>query len=298
MTNDIHKKSILEFILFYGTMGRAASFMEIQTRTPNIADENIVETIHALQELAKEERIVSENGFFAPKKLEQLTTTRTSQDFLLDSKWKKLLKIAKWFRYIPYVEFVLVSGSMSFGAIRKTSDFDIVLGVKQGRIFTARYLVSGFFSLLRARRLDDFEASSPDKFCFNHIITPSTYEKFPHNYYRYELYRHIIPIFIDGPAYEEFRGKNAWADISELNRQMVPQEKRSSIKAFLEYILNGTLGNYIETRIAKPIAMKRLSSYINQKQNEGRVVINENELEFHFQLNYEKEFSAFSVPNN
>ncbi len=277
-------------------MERAVTPMEIVTRAPLLKQVSFTQIIEVIESLTQQKLVFSKNGFLVIQNRDSLLESRTKQDFLLDIKWKKLMKMATWFRYIPFVDFVLVSGSMSFGAIRKSSDFDVVLGVRQGRIFTARYLVSGLFSLFRARRLDDFEASSPDKFCFNHIITPISYEKPPHNYYRYELYKHLIPIFIDGLSYERFREKNSWAEIGMLNSEMVPLHKPSKIKKILEFLFGNTIGNYIETHIAEPIAKKRLASYIHQKHNAGRVVIHEYELEFHFQLNYESMFSNFRIP--
>jgi len=294
MRNNFEQK-ILEFISFYAAMGRATTLMEIKTRAPLPIETSLVSIFNSLEVLKQKKIIIERYGFYTLEEKSPLLDNRTNQDFLLDMKWKRLMERAKWFSYLPFVQFVLVSGSMSFGAIRKSSDFDIVLGVTHGRIFTARYLVSGLFSLFRARRLDDLEASSPDKFCFNHIITLESYEKPPHNYYRYELYKHIIPIFIEGDSYESFKQKNVWAHINDLNQEIFPIEKGNKIKKYLEVILNGKIGDLIETYIAKPIAQKRLSSYVDQKHNEGRVVISDNELEFHFQLNYEKEFSKFSI---
>lgn len=293
MSNNL-EQTIIEFISFYGAMGRATTLMEIKTRAPLPIETSLVSIFNSLETLKQKKIIVEKYGFYTLEGKSALLDNRTSQDFLLDMKWKQLMGRVKWFSYLPFVQFVLVSGSMSFGAIRKSSDFDIVLGVTKGRIFTTRYLVSGLFSLFRARRLDDLEASSPDKFCFNHIVTSESYEKPPHNYYRYELYKHVIPIFVEGDSYELFKQKNTWAHINNLNQQMFPVGKGNKIKKYFEGILNGKIGNFIEVHIAKPIAQKRLLSYIDQKHNEGRVVISDRELEFHFQLNYEKEFSHYT----
>jgi len=296
MSNPLEQK-IYEFISFYGAMGRATSVMEIKTRAPISEKLTLTDIFECLDNLIKKEKIVFGNGFYAPKEYLKLSETRTLQDFYLDKKWKLLLNSARWFRYIPFVDFAAVSGSISFGAVRVSSDFDIILGVKTGRIFTARYLTGALFSLLHIRRLDDLEASSPNKFCFNHIVTPETYEKEPHNYYRYELYRHMIPIFITGNSFSNFVEKNNWADISILN---IEQAKKilhppSKIKQYIESFLRGRIGNYIESFIARPIATKRLSNYIDRKQTGGRVVVNDEELEFHFALNYEDQFSNFSI---
>ncbi|MFA5870432.1 MAG: hypothetical protein WC842_00885 [Candidatus Paceibacterota bacterium] len=295
--NNTLEQHVYEFISFYGAMGRATSLMEIKTRAPIKTEISISNIFDALDILIKKKKIIFGNGFYAPKEHSNLLNTRTIQDFYLDKKWKRLLRGARWFRYIPFIDFAAVSGSISFGAIRASSDFDIILGVRKGRIFTARYLAGALFSLLRARRLDDLEASSPNKFCFNHIVTSETYEKEPHNYYRYELYRHMIPIFITGDSFSKFIEKNNWADISVLNIEQAKKilHQSSNIKRYIELLLNGRVGDYIERFIARPIATKRLANYINRKQAGGRVVVNDKELEFHFALNYEDQFSNFSI---
>lgn len=275
-------------------MNRASSLLEIKTRAPLPKNCALSDIMREIESLEKEKKIAQKNGFYSLKEQTDLLNSRTSQDFLLDMKWKRLLKKTKWFRHIPFVDFALISGSMSFGAIKETSDFDILLGVKEGRIFTARYLVSGLFSLFRARRLDDLSASSPDKFCFNHIVTRNAYEKQPHNYYRYELYRHLVPVVINKDAYELFREKNGWAMINELNTTMIPQQEKSKVRTFFEKALSGYFGDFIEICIARPIAKRRLSNYINRKNHNGRVVVNDNELEFHFLLNYEEQFKDFA----
>lgn len=296
MRNKLEQK-VFEFISFYALMRRATSLMEIKTRAPIDSETTIINIFDALNSLIKRGNIVFKDGFYSTKEHSILLGSRTMQDFNLDKKWEHLFCGAQWFRYIPFIDFAAVSGSISFGAIRSSSDFDIILGVKKGRIFTARYCAGALFSLLRIRRLDDLEASSPNKFCFNHIVTPETYEKEPHNYYRYELYRHIIPVFIDGNSFSYFIQKNNWANISPLNIEYTKKmlHHPSKIKKYIEFILSGQIGNYIEQYIARPIAKKRLSNYINRKQTGGRVVVNDKELEFHFSLNYEEQFSQFSI---
>jgi len=293
--NNLLEQQVYEFISFYGAMKRATSLMEIKTRAPIEGNTSIVDLLNILNNLVKQEKIVSNDGFYSLKENLALLDTRTFQDFYLDKKWERLLRGARWFRYIPFIDFALVSGSISFGAVRASSDFDILLGVRKGRIFTARYFAGALFSLLRIRRLDDLEASSPNKFCFNHIVTPDTYEKEPHNYYRYELYRHMIPVFVSGNSFDNFIEKNKWADISPLNIEQAKNTLRppSAIKKHFESFFCGRIGDYVEHFIARPIATKRLANYINRKEMKGRVVVNDCELEFHFLLNYEQQFSQF-----
>ncbi len=223
---------------------------------------------------------------------------RRKQDLLLDEKWKLLMKRTRWFRFIPFIEFIVASGSMAIGNVHEGSDFDVLVGVREGRIFTVRYLLNFIFSLLGARRLDDKEGTSPDKLCFNHFVTERTFAKEPFNFYRAELYRTMVPIYGDRAALKRFFAANAWSGANtERNLEDLRfEKKRSNIGGkVLEYILKGRFGNFIERRVFMPIAMRRLDAYIRTKVKGGRVVTSEQELEFHFELPHEERFAKLTL---
>ena len=285
--------AITTLLTLHGSLGRPLTFMEIAEALPEVPVEDVSEF---LENGVAKKNLLEEDGFYWLKNYECGGMKRREQDFLLDRKWKKLMRLSGWFKHIPFIEFVFVSGSMSMGNVHDRSDFDVVTGVRAGRIFTTRYIVSALFSLLRARRLDDLQESSPDKLCFNHFVTQSTYEKEPHNYYRRELYRNRIPLWGSDDALNAFIARNKWADMRALTTQDEHRrmEKKSGISRTLEALLGGSFGNMIETRVARPIAMKRLAAYRARKGEGERVVITDEELEFHFELNYEKKFSGLT----
>ena len=112
------------------------------------------------------------------------------EDFL-EEKWKKLLKLSKKFRYIPFVDFVLVSGSMAMGEAKENSDFDFIIGSRTGRIFTTRQLTAGLFELIgKRKKRESTKEEAKDKACFNHYVTPRGYcLKPPYNEYWVSLYQ-------------------------------------------------------------------------------------------------------------
>lgn len=291
------EKVIKDLFAFYGAFGRPLTFVELSTRIP--ADCTSEELSEFLSNGIRTGKIITEDGFFWSKEFALSGMRRRTQDLFLDEKWKKLQSLSRWFRHVPFFEFVMASGSLSFGNVNPNSDFDVLTGVRSGRIFTARYFASALFSLLHARRLDDLQASSPEKLCFNHFVTNGVYEKEPHNYYRHELYRNMIPLWCEEKACAKFIEKNEWAEIKKvalLDLHRVTKSK-SAFARFIEWALGGRLGNLVEERIARPIAMKRLSAYLSRKNADlgaygERVIISDEELEFHFVLNYEARFAG------
>jgi hypothetical protein len=285
-------QEIKRICAIYGALGRPLTLIEIYERINKDAI-TLEELLHFLTHEIRMKRIKEEDGFYWSVDAVTSSVMRREQDLLLDKKWITLTKLSQWFHWIPFVEFICVSGSTSFGNVHDRSDFDVVTGVRKGRMFTTRYLLIALFSLLRARRIDDLGESNANKLCFNHFVTIDTYEKEPHNHYRHELYRNMIPIWAEEEAYRTFVKANAWSGIQEeslLDMHRVCTQKNKYVR-YIERILSGKFGDYIEQRIAKPIAMKRLSAYIARKGEGDRVIISDEELEFHFDLNYEKQFA-------
>lgn len=214
---------------------------------------------------------------------------RRRRDLLHDLKWWKLLARAGWFRFLPFIEFVMVSGSMALGNVTEKSDFDLLVGVRNGRMFTARYFALALFTLLGLRRINDDPKSSPDKFCFNHFVTEHAYSKPPYNAYRRELYRNLVPIAGDPERIRAFFKANGWCgrkeDALDL-RYRYPG--KNAFARFLEFLLGGHIGDFLEIRIATPIAKRRLQKYVSKEGSGGRVVVTDEELEFHFHLPYEE----------
>lgn len=140
------------------------------------------------------------------------------EDFL-DKKWKKLLKLAKKFRHIPFIDFVLVSGSMAMGEANQNSDFDFIIGSRSGRIFTARQLTAGVFELIgKRKKRDSTEKEAKNKACFNHYVAPEGYRlDSPYNEYWISLYQNLIPVYGDRKSIKNFFKTNDWAGEVEIN---------------------------------------------------------------------------------
>ncbi len=206
------------------------------------------------------------------------------QKLLLDQKWKKLVKLASSFRFVPFLNFVIVTGSMAVGNVKEGSDFDLLISVKKGRMFTARYAVNLVFSLLGKRRPDDFEETKKDKLCLNHFVTEATWKIKPINPYSATIYKNWVPLWGNRTKIEKFLTLNSDYDP---NMRMHVHDLRfndgneSRFAKILEKFLSGGLGDFLENKITSVIAKRRLKRYLDGKQGSGRFVLSDNELEFH-----------------
>ena len=216
----------------------------------------------------------------------KLFQNQLEQLLLYDRKWKELKKLSNYFRYIPFIDFVIVSGSMATGNITKYSDFDVLISVKENRLFFTRYLINFFFGILKKRRTNDFKNSSPNKLCFNHFITRPVWKLKPVDNYGPIIYSNLIPLYGNKNKIKKFFQIN-----SQYNPQLVNHlldlryncRQPKLITYFIEKILSGKIGDWLE-KISFFISSKRLSNYLKSIPNKnGRIIINKHELEFHFQ---------------
>lgn len=172
---------------------------------------------------------------------------------LYDQKWKKFLKRSFLWRHLPFAEFALGAGSLATGNVHGNSDFDVIIGAKMGRIFTARFfavLTFGALGWRRKKTMSHREAAS-DKVCLNHFVTESSFRlRLPHNIYWQTLYRCLVPIYGASLAIQKFFDANSgWAGEKILCREDLRHIGRgpSLLKRVLERLLGGRAGDVLES---------------------------------------------------
>lgn len=219
---------------------------------------------------------------------------------LYDRKWQKFLGRIWPFRFIPFVDFVLAAGSLATGNMNENSDFDVIVGVRQGRIFTTRFFCWLVFGLLgwRAKHpkppkllplqytvVLKWQHPSRDKLCFNHFVTPAAYRlSQPHNEYWQNLYQHLVPVYGEPATIQKFFNANAdWTGfkkVSEIDKRHI-YRKYGAIKRFREWLLGGQAGDWLELKL-KSVQVKRIERGLQVQSNyKPRIIYNDNELEFH-----------------
>ena len=209
---------------------------------------------------------------------------------LRERKWRKFLSRVRLFRFVPFTEFVLAAGSLATGKLHENSDFDVVVGVRSGRIFTARFFAVLIFGIpgWRRKKLTHGENAS-DKICLSHFVTSKRYcLKPPYNDYWQNLYQSLVPVLGSREKIDEFFKANSWLspareyDVKRFKSNVFHVDVEDSwFKSFLTKVLSYGLGNWFEGAL-KNFQVKRIGR--NLKANSGykpRVVYDDDELEFH-----------------
>lgn len=206
---------------------------------------------------------------------------------LYDRKWKKFLRRARLFRHIPFVEFTFGAGSMAVGSVHKDSDFDVIVGARRGRIFTARFfavIAFGFFGW-RRKKLTHDEAAA-DKICLNHFVTESSCTLSPpHNASWLTLYARLVPLFGTVETMQAFFDANArWMGERRRYSDDLRHEYRTSsrVKQLFERICSGRAGDALERALkAGQVALIRRSLHAPEIGSAPRIKYTDDELEFH-----------------
>ncbi len=212
---------------------------------------------------------------------------------LYEQKWQKFLRQIWPLRHIPFIDFVFAAGSLATGNVREESDFDVIIGVRQGRIFIVRMLCFVVFNIMGAwARHPD---KSKDRLCFNHFVTPNAYRLSPpYNEYWKKLYMSLVPIYGSPMVIQRFyRANEDWIGKTRLYQKDERHlyKKSGRIKKICEWILSEGSGSNIRTRAGfgnwlenqlKRIQIKRIEQNLkSQSGYKPRIVYSDNELEFH-----------------
>src|SRR3990167_410529 len=262
-----------------------------------VTDISLGQVVEELETLIVSGSIGSKNGFYFLSGRDDLYELRIEREKIAAQKWKKFLRIAKWFQAVPYLRAILASGSLAINNTVHESDFDVLAVVKDGRLYTARIFLSLAASFFGARRTR-YDKSAPDKFCFNHYITDGNMNIRHESLYNAQTYANLKPVLARNGALSKFYNENMW--LNEYIYGFKPAEefvlrKVSSNPALLgigglgEFILNSPLGNKLESW-AKRYQQKRIKENPMTHESGGRVVFNDNELEFH-----PRSFESFAV---
>ena len=246
---------------------------------------NVLEALENSSELAK--FINQKNGFYFLKNRGGIIKKRIERQKISDQKRKKVKRIVKFLQVIPFVRLVAVSGSLAMNNTKEESDIDLLIITKSGRIWTCRGLITIFIHLIGQRRHSNL---TKNRFCLNHYITDKSLKIPFQSLYNAQTYVHLIPFWqAESGLYNKFQKANKWIknylyfyrDNKGGYLKTVEYNKFfNSIRKLREFTLDGKIGDVIEY-ILKKFQEKRIKKDPLTYQVGGRVIFNDQQLEFH-----------------
>ncbi len=261
---------------------------------------DIVELLDKSEFLRK--NIGQKFGFYFLKGREEMVHERLYRKKVADQKWKKAKKILWIMQVAPFVKALFVSGSLALGNCKKSSDIDILIVAKKGRIWTVRVFMTLLTALLGVRRHGNF---TKDKICLNHYITDKSLRIPFVSLYDAQLYYHFVNAYSDRSdkeIYKEFQKENIWIKNYIRNYRLLPlgfsrsvarKKWLARISRFFEFIFSGKFGDYLEKKFSA-LQIAKIKNNPSYGKKGGRITISDNQLEFHPELHEKKIIPEFN----
>lgn len=249
------------------------------------------EAVKALDELVIEGKVGEKDGFYFLAGREELVEEHLVRVKWADEKWKELLRIAQWLRFVPFLRAVFASGSLAINNTKQESDLDIFLVTAAGRIFTARLFLVALLKLFGRYRSGIHVANH---ICANHYVTDSSLEIPFRSLYTAHLYATFIRMWsVDPEALEKFWKANTWiyeyfalpagmlGTSNDMRRTLSEPQFVKAIRGAVEAVLKTPLGDWFEG-VARKFELAHIAQNpLTKDPGSGHVVANDQMLAFH-----------------
>jgi len=292
------RNAILATIIYYDIFDYPLTLVEIHKYLVNpgrlsniqggIGEIKLSDIIDELDRLVDPGIINQKNGFYFLNGRNDLYELRIERDKISARKWKKFLRMAKFLALAPYLRGVFASGSMTIDNTTEESDFDVLIIIRSGRLYTCRFFLWAVSSFLGIRR-KKHQKIAPDKLCFNHYITDDSLYINHESIFNAQTYINLKPVMIKPEILDQFYVENLWLNNYAYNfhphnnfvdRNVKPPDTFVILAKTLEFIFDSFFGNTTE-RVLKYFQQRRIKSDPVIYEPGGRIVFTDQELEFH-----------------
>jgi hypothetical protein len=203
---------------------------------------------------------------------------------------KKLIKkINKWqflFRITPFIKMTAICNTLALNNANETSDIDLFIITKKGRIFIARTIITFLSSVLGLRRHGE---KIKERFCLSFFITENVlnFKKImidKNDIYLAYWITTLKPLF-GFDTYQKFIEINkTWTKnffrMPDTNNFKKTYTSISKIQDILEYFLKGKIGDLIEKKL-EHWQIARAKKKITHLDQRASIIISKNMLKFH-----------------
>lgn len=215
--------------------------------------------------------IIKKNTTFALVNRDALIQAKSSQEKISQ---EKIHHIQNWqfvFRFIPWIKFVGVTGSVAAKSPRPNDDIDLLIITDVNRLWLSRLLLTVALNITMKRRKPHADPQKVNnKFCLNMWISLDGLEEKNQDLYTANELARVIPIINRHHTYQKYLAANNWA-----SRYLPNAFSQENVAPNLPFKL--PVIDYILSAINN-ITEKLLKKIMKQPTNE---TIESNRLAFH-----------------
>jgi hypothetical protein len=247
---------------------------------------------HHVEMTLNESKLITRRGSYYQLKGEQdHISTRHDRDIIAKGLWKRIDRFRWIFNITPYLRMAAICNNLSTNNTSNTSDIDLLIITKPGRLFISRLILTFWLHIFGVRRHGDKVSG---RFCLSFFATEGTLqceyiEKKPYDLYLAYWLQTLEPIAGSRLTYEKILDDNEeWAKKFFKRRLLYNMHhfKESPkwavlIKGWQEKLWDTKWGQKLENKLTE-WQLKRAKEKRSQLNlEETDVIIDQDILKFH-----------------
>jgi hypothetical protein len=234
-------KAIVNSLLYYGVFNFPLTLSELLVNT-NYNWQSEAELQHTLNILVEQQLISEHEGHYFPYSKHQTIANRQTITQGTETYYAKAQKYSKLISHFPFVEGVLITGSLSKGCIAKDGDIDYLIITRPGRLWICRGLLVLFKKV--------FLFNSRKYFCVNYYVDSESLTIPDRNIFTATEVISAMPAY-NNQICQQFIADNNWLKKyypnKEVNNKMnIDGLNNSAFKIYSEKLLGGQLGEKLD----------------------------------------------------
>jgi hypothetical protein len=210
---DELEKNTISTVAYYDELNYPLTAFELWKYLSRFEFENKLESAGGLAEILKtleSEKVRSYieefEGFYFLKGRKYLIDKRLENNKLSEEKLKRLKRFANFLSFAPFVKMIALTGRMAMKNAEDRSDWDLLIVLKSGRIWTGRTIVTLLVHLLGKRRHGN---KIKDRICLNYFLADKSLEIRHKDIFSANEYYFMITLF-GKETYQKFMEANQW----------------------------------------------------------------------------------------
>lgn len=246
-----------------------------------------------IDELVVKHNIATKHGFYFLPGRERIVRERRARYLIGIPKWNRAVFASKLIRWVPYVRMVAVANTLAMDAAKETSDIDLLIVLKKGRIWMARLFITLLIGVWGIRRHGKKIAN---RICLSFYITDDALNLKPIAIKPFDIYliyyiTQVVVLYENSGIKKKFFQENKWVatyiphfqpfDIAD-PRKVKDSRFSKWVRVTLERFLSGKIGSAFETFVRKTqmhnMKIKKQDTIIKKNTN---IVISDTMLKFH-----------------
>ncbi len=239
------RTDLIRTLLYFDIFSYPLSEEELLSYCGFVAKESGQLARQALQDLVKDGLICKKDGFYCLAGKAELVGRRLSGNKRAKERLITARRYARLIASFPFVEAVMLSGSIAKGYMGRNDDIDYFIITRPGRLWIARSLLVLFKKL--------FLGNSHRNFCINYFVDSQSLHIREQNRFTATEIAFLVPVYNER-MYRQMLGANAWIKTyyPTFTQEGQPEMPASKwIKTLMEALLDNGMGNRLEAFLHK-----------------------------------------------